>query len=211
MHHDQSGRIGFFNITTIKMTSKNNSSTPLFKNHNKPITDLRLNGDFISDAPKWYAVYTKSRFEKKIYWALQNSGFKAFLPLIREKRIWSDRVKSVQVPLLPSYVFLKIAKAHFSHIYLYPGFVRFVYFNGKPSEIKEEEICLMEEIITHGFPVQNTTCCGAGDWVRIVRGPLKGWKGRVEERIGQSRVRFQFDSIQQAISVEVEVSNVEKI
>ena len=160
---------------------------------------------------KWYAIYTRSRFEKKIHNALQKSGFQAFLPLVKEKRVWSDRIKTVQVPLLPSYVFVKACKVKFSEAYYLPGFVRFVSFEGKPCEIQEKEIRLLEKIVAHGFQVQQTTNCGIGDWVRIVRGPLKGWEGRVDSKKRQSRIVFQFDCIQQAISVEVGMEDVEKI
>ena len=152
---------------------------------------------------QWYAIYTRSRFEKKIYRLLERSGFQAFLPLVKEKRVWSDRIKTVQVPLLPGYVFVKTSRNQFSHIYPYPGFVRFVAFEGKPSVIREQEIELLEKIVTHGFSAQPATRCELGDWVRIVRGPLKGWEGRVESKRGGGRIVFQFEGIRQGICVEV--------
>lgn len=50
----------------------------------------------------WYAIYTKSRFEKKVHRDLQQSKFQVFLPLVKEIKKWSDRIKTVSVPLLPS-------------------------------------------------------------------------------------------------------------
>lgn len=160
---------------------------------------------------KWYAVYTRSRCEKKIYQDLKKSKLQAFLPLIKEKRVWSDRLKTVLVPLLPSYVFVKLLEQNIHQIYYYPGVVRLVSFEGKPCEIKEEEIGLLEKIIAHDFSVQTTPSCGIGDSVRIVRGPLKGWEGKVETTKGQSRIVFQIASIWQCISVEVGMEDVERI
>jgi transcription antitermination factor NusG len=159
----------------------------------------------------WYAIYTKSRFEKKIFHSLRSKGFHVFLPLVKEKRMWSDRIKTVEVPLLPSYVFVRTAREKFAQIYPYPGFVRFVSFQGKPCEIREEEIALLEQIVEHGFHVQQSPLCDLGDRVRITRGPLRGWEGCVEKKKGASRVVFRFDCIQQAISVEVEVGDVELV
>ncbi len=191
-----------------------NNSTPISRLANSaklqlrrpPVKDVKPVPDL-----KWYAIYTKSRFEKKIHKALQKSGFQTFLPLIKEKRVWSDRIKTVEVPLFPSDVFINAAKVQFPQIYLFPGFVRFISFEGKPCEIKEKEIHLIEKIITHGFPVQQTACCQVGDLVRIIRGPLKGWEGRVESKKGNSRIVFHFEGLQQAISVEVGMGDVEKI
>lgn len=160
---------------------------------------------------KWYAIYTRSRFEKKIYRALQKSEFEAFLPLIKEKRVWSDRLKTVEMPLLPSYVFVKLPKNKIHYIYNYPGFVRFVCFEGKPCVIKEEEIVLMEKIVTHGFPVEKSSHCGVGDYIRVIRGPLKGWEGRVECNRNKSKIVFVIEGIGQAISVEVGMENVERL
>ncbi|MCB9267675.1 MAG: UpxY family transcription antiterminator [Lewinellaceae bacterium] len=161
--------------------------------------------------PKWHAIYTKSRFEKKIYRALAQSEFEAFLPLIKEKRVWSDRLKTVEVPLLPSYVFVKVPKNCIHQLYYYPGFVRYVSFGGKPCVVRQEEIELLEQIVRHGFQAQQSVICNVGDAVRVIRGPLKGWEGRVELKKGGTRIVFQFNSIQQAISVEVEVSDVERV
>jgi transcription antitermination factor NusG len=182
------------------------------------IPNLSLISDksYVSESPnsesKWYAVYTRSRFEKKLYQNLQRAKIQAFLPLIKEKRKWSDRVKSIQVPLLPSYVFVKLPVQHLQQVYYYPGVVRVLKFEGKPCEIREAEIGLLEHISKYGAGIKsNTLTCRIGDAVQIVRGPLQGWEGKVEHTLGQSRVVFQFESLQQCISVEVSVEDLEKI
>ena len=186
-----------------------------------PNLSLISNKSYVSESPnsdsRWYAVYTRSRFEKKLYHDLQKAKIQAFLPMIKEKRKWSDRLKIVLIPLLPSYVFVKMPQKNLQQIYYYPGVVRLVSFEGKPCEIREEDMRLLEQITTYGLNVQNVQNVqndagyGIGDAVIIVRGPLKGWEGRVDQVRGQSRVIFQFDCLKQAISVEVNTSDVEKI
>ena len=58
--------------------------------------------------PHWFAVYTKSRNEKKVYERLIDEGYEAYLPLQKRLKQWSDRKKWVEEPLLRSYVFVKI-------------------------------------------------------------------------------------------------------
>jgi transcription antitermination factor NusG len=160
---------------------------------------------------QWYAIYTRSRFEKKMYQGLLKSGHTSFLPLVKEKRPWSDRLKTMQVPLLPSYVFVWITKADFPQVYNLPGFVRFVSFEGKPCVIRETEIDLLKKIVTHGLQAEQAVNIEVGEKVRITRGYLKDWEGRIERKMGQSRVVFQFESFQQAIVVEVGIGDIEKI
>jgi len=71
----------------------------------------------------WYCIYTKSRFENKLYNALLKSRFQVYLPLIEVKRVWSDRIKTVLIPLIPSYVFIKICSSQIYQLYSFPGFV----------------------------------------------------------------------------------------
>jgi transcription antitermination factor NusG len=176
-----------------------------------PSAAISDNGYVLRPDDHWYAIYTRSRFEKKVYRDLQQSKFQVFLPLVQEKKAWSDRIKTVSAPLLPSYVFVKLERQHISEIFYYPGVVRIVSFGGKPCEVREEEILLLKQIMTHGYPVQQAARCAVGDSVRIVRGPLKGWEGVVETQKGQSRIVFQITSILQCISVEVSLGEVELI
>lgn len=173
------------------------------------ISDKSYVSESPNSEPKWYAVYTRSRFEKKLYHDLQKAKIQAFLPMIKEKRKWSDRLKTILMPLLPSYVFVKMPQKNLQQIYYYPGVVRLVSFEGKPCEIKEDEIGLLEKIVAGEFNVQCTTNCGVGDVVQIIRGPLAGWEGKIERLHGQSRVVFQFECIQQSLSVEINREDIQ--
>lgn len=159
----------------------------------------------------WYAIYTKSRFEKKIYASLLRSNFQAFLPLTKEKRVWSDRVKTVDMPLLPSYVFVRLTKCQMPLIYTFPGFVRFICFEGKPCTVSEKDISLLRELVKSGFEARITNTCQVGDQVRVIRGPLRGWEGTMDEYNGNSRAVFYFEGISQCISVVVDMADLELI
>lgn len=159
----------------------------------------------------WYAICTKSRCEKKLFSQLKKAHFHAFLPLRKEKRQWSDRIKTVETPLLPSYVFVRTSPKEFRHIYPFPGFARFLSFQGKPAPIKEREIILLQNIITFKKAINQQVNYRVGDRVRINSGPFKGWEGRIDRQLGSHRVAFQLESLGQAICVEVEKDVVEVI
>lgn len=163
------------------------------------------------DPMKWYALCTRSRCEKKIQLALERAQIQVFLPIVKEKRRWSDRLKTVTLPLLPGYIFVKSAINDLKKTLYCPGVVRVVSFCGKPCEVQESEIRLLETIVHYGLPVCNTEPCGIGDRVRIVRGALKGWEGNVCHTQGAHRVVFLVESIGQSVSVEVGIGDVEKL
>ena len=55
------------------------------------------------DNKKWFAIYVKSRNEKKVFKTLDDIGIESFLPLITRMKQWSDRRKKVEEPLFRSY------------------------------------------------------------------------------------------------------------
>ena len=89
---------------------------------------------------KWYAVYTKPRWEKKVYALFLAQDITAYCPLNKVKKKWSDRYKIVHEPLFKSYVFVQVEENEMTKVRMVGGVVNFVYWNGKPAIIKEEEI-----------------------------------------------------------------------
>lgn len=88
----------------------------------------------------WYVVYSKPRWEKKVSRLLDEQGITAYCPLNKIKKRWSDRVKTVEIPLFTSYVFVYIDEAEKLTVRETPGVINFIYVEGKPATVKEKEI-----------------------------------------------------------------------
>lgn len=143
---------------------------------------------------KWYALYTRARSEKKVRKALMEHGIEAYLPLIKTLRQWSDRKKKVELPLIPSYVFVKIQEKYFRNVLVIDGAVGFITFEGKKVPIPEKQINAMMGIVENGLDVKATTeNIQKGDQVRIGSGPLRGTKGEVIEIAGKHRFVLRID------------------
>lgn len=95
----------------------------------------------------WYAIYTKPRWEKKVYALLIEKGMEAYCPLNKVKKKWSDRVKWVEEPLFKSYVFISILEEELTTVRMVGGVVNFVYWLGKPAIIKDKEIELIRSFL----------------------------------------------------------------
>src|SRR3569832_1099930 len=89
---------------------------------------------------KWYAIYTRPRWEKKVNNLLSQKGIEVYCPLNKIRRKWSDRIKTIEEPLFKSYVFVKVNDEDRTSVRMTNGVVNFVYWNGKPAIIREKEI-----------------------------------------------------------------------
>uniref|UniRef100_UPI0040495CDC UpxY family transcription antiterminator n=1 Tax=Flavobacterium sp. TaxID=239 RepID=UPI0040495CDC len=128
----------------------------------------------------WFAIYTKSRFEKKVALKLQDLGIESFCPMVKTIRKWSDRNKMVEVPLLPSYVFVNMEEQDRSKVFEVLGVVQFLYWLKKPAIIRQDEIDTLKKALSKtidSFELEKYTI---GDEIQIEQGPFVGMKGQVQ-------------------------------
>ena len=78
---------------------------------------------------KWFAIYTRPRWEKKVNLLLQEQGVESYCPLNKVRRKWSDRVKTIEEPLFKSYVFVKVSDEEKTTVRMTAGVMNFVYWN----------------------------------------------------------------------------------
>lgn len=131
---------------------------------------------------KWYAVYTRPRWEKKVNNLLLTKGVESYCPLNKVRRKWSDRIKVVEEPLFKSYVFVKIADEHRTEVRMTDGVINFVYWDGKPAIIKEKEIQTIRRFLDEYENVELLKMDLKPDQrVRVAAGPLMDQEGKIIE------------------------------
>lgn len=131
---------------------------------------------------KWYAVYTRPRWEKKVAALLQQGGFESYCPLNKVRRKWSDRIKLVEEPLFKSYVFVKVDESGRTGVRMTDGVINFVYWDGKPAIVKEKEIDAIKLFLEEHENVSLVKLeLKTNDRVRVVAGPLMDAEGKVLE------------------------------
>ena len=136
----------------------------------------------MSDLKKsWYAIYVKSRAEKKVALELEYNNIDYYLPLIKRLKQWSDRNKWVEEVLFKSYIFVKLPEFDQSKIDVLQtsGVVRFLFWLGKVAEVKCEEILAIKRFLgEHHSNVKVDFISGSN--VEINHGVLKGINGVVD-------------------------------
>jgi transcription antitermination factor NusG len=152
----------------------------------------------------WYALYLRSRFEKKTFYALQKKGIETYLPLIKEVHIWSDRKKKVEEPLFKGYIFVKTDLHDKEIILKTDGVIRFVGIKNKPSAIQDDQINCIKIVLHSSNVVQRESYPSIGEQVEVVAGSLRGIRGIVSEARGKTKLVILVDTISQAFSIEVQ-------
>ncbi|HEY4877274.1 MAG TPA: UpxY family transcription antiterminator [Puia sp.] len=101
----------------------------------------------MSKEKKWYAVYTKPRWEKKVHKLFDEKEVENYCPLNKVRKKWSDRIKVVEEPLFKSYIFVQISEEEKTKVRMTNGVVNFVYWQGKPAVVKEKEINIIKKFL----------------------------------------------------------------
>jgi transcription antitermination factor NusG len=144
---------------------------------------------------KWFAVYTKPRWEKKVVKLLVEKGIENYCPLNKVRRQWSDRVKLVEEPLFKSYVFVRVTDDVRTEVRMTDGVINFVYWDGKPAVIRDKEIVAIRQFLDEHENVELVKLeIKAEDRVKIVAGPFMDQEGKVIE-VRNKSARVVIDSL----------------
>jgi transcription antitermination factor NusG len=159
----------------------------------------------------WYAVLTRSRQEKVAASMLDALDIPNFLPLINERRQWSDRKQVVSVPLFPGYVFVRISKLCESQLRVLkvPGIVFIIGNHNGPQAIPDAEIDSIRTALSHRVQRTPYGSVHIGDRIRIVRGVLAGVEGTLVRSGSGANLIISVEAIQQSIAVHIDSLDVE--
>jgi transcription antitermination factor NusG len=152
----------------------------------------------------WYALHVRARFEKYVQSHLEEKGYESFLPTYVSKRRWSDRVKSLSLPLFPNYVFCKFDVQSRLPILVTPG-VNFIVGVGRsPVPVDPQEIVSIRQVLESGVAAKPWPYIGAGEMVRIETGPLEGLSGIVVRTKGVDRLIVSVSLLMRSVSVDID-------
>jgi transcription antitermination factor NusG len=167
-----------------------------------------------SSAEPWYVVHTRYRFETRIAAQLQSKGIETFLPLLNETHRWSDRQKSVSLPLFSGYVFLRLASSApvRTSVLQTQGVIGFVNANshGDASPIPSAQIDDLRRLLAQKVPCALRAFLQVGQRVRIRGGCLDGLEGILAQS-SQKTLVISVDCIQRSVAVTIEGYELELV
>jgi transcription antitermination factor NusG len=156
-----------------------------------------------SNSP-WFAVRVKSRSEKSVAAIARYNGFEQFLPLCTTRRRWSDRVKSLELPLFPGYVFCRIDLENRLQLLTIPGVQSIIGAGKVPLPVDEAEIAALQTAATSGLPLEPWPFLKVGQKVLLEEGPLAGLEGLLIEVRKNYRVLLSVTLLNRSVAVEIE-------
>jgi transcription antitermination factor NusG len=152
----------------------------------------------------WYAIRVRARWEKVVAGALHGKEYDEFLPLYRKRSSWSDRIKEIDLPLFPGYVFCRSDLSGRAPFITTPGVIGILSFGGRPAMISQEEIEAVKAVIRSGADAGPWPYIREGQRVRVLRGALAGVEGILVHAKSDWRVVVSVKTLCRSIAVEVD-------
>lgn len=173
---------------------------------NRAKADISLpQNDLHETDARWFAVHTKYKCEKFVAELLAKRDIAVYLPLITNIKKYVSGIKKREVPLINSYVFVKICKQEYhpvlSTLYV-RGFLKqrksLVCIPNKEIDILRRVVGELEEVYSSSYDLRT------GDTVEIIAGNLTGLQGTLLQAEGSNRFVIQLESIGMQLSMSVD-------
>jgi len=159
----------------------------------------------------WSVLYTKPRNEKKVFERLSKQGIESYCPCQKILKQWSDRKKWVEEPIFKSYIFIKSPATESEKVAILqtPGVVRFLYWLGKPAQVKQIEIEAIQNFLGE-YELVDTVSFESGSKLNIKEGALKGAKGIVLYQT-KNEVVLRIEKLGMSLVARLSKLNVERL
>jgi transcription antitermination factor NusG len=161
----------------------------------------------MENGKKWFAAYTKPRWEKKVSRVLEQKGVECWCPLRKIEKQWSDRKKIIEEPLFTSYVFVRVNDSERTQVLMTDGILNFVYYVGTPAIIRDEEIDIIKKYLSEkeaSISVQSLNSLDENTRIKVNHGVFMDTTGTVLKG-GKKKVFVKLESLDQVMIVEFPV------
>lgn len=152
-----------------------------------------------SNTKDWNVLYTAPRAEKQVKERIDALGVECFLPLHRTPRVWSDRVKIVEVPLFHSYIFVRCSDEVLRSLLKVYGVSRIVFYDQKPAVVRQREIDVIREFL---IQAANHALC-PGEEVEILTGAMKHISGKIR-RVKKKHLMLYMEQLGATVCVKLD-------
>jgi transcription antitermination factor NusG len=153
---------------------------------------------------QWFALNVKSRYERIAAKFLESRGYQSFLPMYKSRRCWSDRIKELDVPLFPGYLFCQFDIHNRLPVLVVPGVLGIVGGTKLPTPIDLAEIDALQATVLAGLSREPWPFLRVGDRVRIERGSLAGVEGILLQQKGRHRLILSVTLLQRSVAVDID-------
>lgn len=122
----------------------------------------------------WYVLVVRPNWELKVSKALSQLGYENYIPTVQQKRQWSDRVRTITVPVIRGYAFVRLEEKQRGLLFGLPGLQRFLFYNGKPALLPDQEIQALSSALKNANKITVENTLRPGDIYVLETGHFKG-------------------------------------
>jgi len=174
------------------------------------VIETEMENNMTGEYP-WYAVQVKTTHEKRVATFLDLEGLRYFLPLYESRRRWSDRVREVELPLFPGYIFCSFGPIRRVAVLKTPSVVRIVGVGYTPTAIDDREMAALQAVVSSGVRAMPHPFIQVGKRVRIDGGAFSGAEGIITNLRKPNQVVLSVTLLQRSIVVEIDRAWVKPI
>jgi len=149
-------------------------------------------------------MQVRGRSELSVNMILSNKQIESFLPTYERRHRGYDRVRVIQAPLFPGYLFCHFHAHNRMPVLTTPGVIRILGTERHLLPIDDDEIEAIKRIVASRYRVRPYPSFEAGQKMRIVAGPLCGVEGTVVRVKAGSRLVVSVTALQRSIAVELD-------
>ena len=161
---------------------------------------------------KWYLLQHKPNKQNIAIENLKRQGFETFYPLLENTKRTNSRFKNSFLPLFPGYIFVSfnIGDSSWIKIKYTIGVSRIVGLNSIPSEVPLDIILALKQKYKRSHELLSAKNIKTGVNTKILKGPLSGFVGKIEEYDANSRIKILLEIMgnQKRISINIDKTDL---
>jgi transcription antitermination factor NusG len=167
----------------------------------------------LEESPDWLVLQTRARFERRVSNQLLSQHHPAFIPVARERRRWTDRYQTIELPMFPGYVFVRAVLSANDRLAILQssGVFGFITFNGSIARISDRQIGYLRMIAERNSPWSPYRFIAEGTPARIRSGQLGGLEGILTTDKAGKKLVISLEPMRRSIAVSVEACDFEML
>jgi transcription antitermination factor NusG len=161
-------------------------------------------GNSETDDLRWFALQVRTRWESSTAVLLSGKGYQTLLPTYQTKKRWNGRVKQMNAPLFPGYVFCQFDALKRLPILVTPGVISVVGRGRVPFPVNDREIAAIQTIVTSGFQAEPWPYLEVGQKIRIEGDSLSGLEGILIQFKRNNRIVVSVSLLRRSVALEID-------
>lgn len=158
----------------------------------------------------WHALQVMTNHEKRVTRHLETRAVEHYLPTYTEKSKWTDRTVTLERPLFPGYVFIRMRPGNRLNVLSTPGVLHLL-GKEKDGTVSSTEIERIKTALAQGYGLKPHPKIAKGMRVRLKEGLFAGVEGTVTEIRSSCRVVLALSGVDQYFSLAADIDEIETV